>query len=304
VKRDSVLIVVSYFLVYIVWGSTYFFIRAAAQTLAPSLILAGRFLTGAILLTAMAWAKGALKQLPSLKEAAGSALLGVLLLLIANGLLTIAEKTIPSYVASLIGVCAPFLIAFFNFLFYRERISVIRIIGVLVGVIGIAVLLYDGTSLAGSLSLGVLLAFAGSIFWSLGTSGARALPKAKDVVVSTAIQMYVTGIVALVSAAVTLPDLGAAIRGGSAWSWFGVANLAVLSTLAFLAYNHLLVKEPTFRVSSYVFVNPLVAVTLGLATGEKATPYLLLAVPVVLVGIAFMVYGDVIRGKLKAKRTV
>lgn len=297
-RRESASILLSYAAVYIVWGSTYFFIRVAARTIPAPLILAMRFLAGALILIGIAWAKGALKRLPTLKEAAGSALIGIFLLLLGNGLTTIAEKTIPSYSASLVVACGPFFIAAFNFLFYRTTISVVRIGGAVLGLAGIAVLLYDGSFLAGTLSPGILMVLGGSLCWSLGTCLARALPKAKDVFVSTAIQMLMTGIVALILAAATLQDLGAAFRGGSAWSWFGVGYLAALGTLAIAAYNHLLVKEPTFRVSSYVFVNPLIAVALGLATGEKATPYLAWGIPVVLAGLAFMIYGDAIKDRL------
>lgn len=296
-KRETALIVLSYATVYIVWGSTYFFIKAAVHTIPAALILAMRFLSGALILGLISLSRGALRRLPTLRQAAGSALIGLFLLLLGNGFMTLAEKTIPSYMASLIVVCGPFFIAAFNLALYKVRVSAIRMSGVVVGIGGIALLLYDGASLTASFHPAVLLALAGCLFWSFGTSVARALPKAPDVFVSTAIQMLVTGLVALSFAAVSLPDLGAAFLGGSVWSWFSVGYLAVMGTLALVAYNTLLVMEPSFRVSSYVFVNPLIAVAVGLAAGEKATPYLPLGVPLVLTGLVLMLYGDAIRQK-------
>ena len=300
-RRETALVVLSYAVVYIVWGSTYYFIKEAVHTIPAPLILTVRFLSGALLLGAVAVFRGALRNPPTLRQIAGSALVGVLLLLLGNGFMTIAEKNIPSYMASLLVVCGPFYIAAFNFFLYRTKVSRIRITGVLVGIGGIAVLLYDGTSLIASLTPAVLIGLAGSLCWSFGTSVARALPKAQDVFLSTSIQMFVTGVAAFGLGAASLPDLGAAFRGGSAWSWFSVAYLAAMGTLALAAYNYLLVKEPSFRVSSYVFVNPLISVALGLAVGEKATPYLPLGIPLILAGLLLMLYGDAIRSWLASR---
>ncbi len=301
-KRETLVVLLCYALVYVVWGTTYYFIRAAVHTIPASLVVALRFLAGSALLAGLALAKGDFRKGLSWKQAGGSALLGVLLLLLGNGLLTIAEKTIPSYIASLIVVGGPFYIAAFNYLLFRTRISAIRIGGVLVGVAGIAVLLYDGTSLAGTFHPAVLIAVSGSLCWAFGTSVSRALPKAESVFVSTAIQMAVAGGVSLVSAFASVSDLGAAFRGVSPWSWFSVGYLAFMGTVTLVAYNHLLVKEPSFRISSYALVNPLIAVALGLAVGEKATPYLAFGVPLILGGLTLMLYGDPLRERLSARK--
>ncbi len=301
-KKDTLVVLLCYAMVYVVWGTTYYFIKAAVTTIPASLVVALRFLAGAVLLAGLALAKGEFRKGLSWKQAGGSALLGILLLLLGNGLLTIAEKTIPSYTASLIVVCGPFYIAAFNYLLFRTRISGIRMSGVLVGILGIAVLLYDGTSLAGTFHPAVLIAVSGSLCWAFGTSVSRALPKAESVFVSTAIQMTVAGGASLASAFASVPDLGEAFRGVSPWSWFSVAYLALMGTVTLVAYNHLLVKEPSFRISSYALVNPLIAVALGLAAGEKATPYLPFGVPLVLGGLTLMLYGDPIRARLSARR--
>lgn len=299
-KKERALIILCYAAVYLVWGSTYFFIRAAVHTIAPELVVALRFLFGAAILAAIAWRNGALKTLPSPKRAAGSALVGVLLLLLGNGLITFSEKLVLSYTISLIAACSPLFVALFNLLLYRQKVSLIRFLGVLIGVCGIGVFLYDGTSLAGSITPSVLIAFAGVLFFSFGTSSARALPKADDVFVSTAIQMAAAGVGALLIGLATNPEAVPSLARASAWSIFGVAYLAVMGSLTLAAYNYLLVKEPSFRVSSYGLVNPLIAVILGLAAGEQPTPYLAFGVPLVLAGLFLMLYGDSVKEKLSS----
>ena len=296
--KDKALIILCYATVYLVWGSTYFFIRAAVHSIAPELVVALRFLFGAAILAAIAWKNGALKKLPSPKEAAGSALVGIILLLLGNGLITLAEKWVLSYTISLIAACSPLFVALFNRFLYKQGISPIRFFGVVVGVCGIGVFLYDGTTLAGSLTPSVIIAFAGVLFFSFGTSAAKGIPKASDVFVSTAIQMLAAGGGALILALAANPESLEALPRATAWSAFSVAYLAVMGSLTLAAYNYLLVKEPSFRVSSYGLVNPLIAVVLGLAAGEQATPYLAFGVPLVLLGLYLMLYGDSAAKKL------
>lgn len=299
-KRDAAIIVLCYAMVYLVWGSTYFFIKAAVETIPAPLVVSFRFLSGSLILLFMAWRKGALKNLPSLREMLGSAALGILLLLLGNGLITIAEKNIPSYVASLIVACMPIYVALFNLLLYRAKISMLRFWGVIVGVAGIAFLLYDGKSVLGSLGPAVLIAILGALSWGLGTSAAKALSKAQDVFVSTMIQMIVAGIASFAIGIIGDPGILGALASASAWSFFSLAYLAVFGSLTLVAYNHLLVKEPSFRISSYSLVNPLIAVILGLVSGEMATPFLFFGVPLVLFGLVLMLYGDEILKKKKA----
>jgi drug/metabolite transporter (DMT)-like permease len=298
-RKDKALILFSYALVYIVWGSTYFFVKVAGTTIPAALVVALRFIVGSLILVLLAWKRGAFKQLPTLKEAAGSVLIGVFLLFLGNGLITIAVKTIPSYFASLIAACMPFYVAFFNFMLYRTKVSRIRFSGTFVGILGIGALLFNGTSLAGTLSPALLLAVAGALAWGFGTSIAAKLPKAKDPFLSTAIQMAAAGIGALCVGLAVDPSIFAKLGQTSSWSWFGVSYLAVIGSLAMVAYNHLLAHEPSFRISSYALVNPLIAVFLGLASGEQATPYLFLGVPLVLAGLALMLYGDALLERMR-----
>jgi len=298
-KKEQFLIIASYALVYIVWGSTYFFIRAAVQTIHPSVVVGVRFISGAFLLALLAWFRGGLRRVPPIKELLGAAVLGILLLLLGNGLVTIAEKSIPSWTASLVIACMPIYVAFFNFMLYRTKVSAIRLLGAFGGIAGVVLIFAPGNSLEAVFDRYILVALAGALFWGLGTSLAKKMTKPQDVLVSTSIQMLVAGIASLAIGMASGINPISSFSGASAWSIFSLAYLALLGALALVAYNHLLVHEPSFRVSSYSLVNPLIAVTLGLLTGEKATPLLAVGSPLVLAGLVFILYGDAI---LKAKK--
>ncbi len=300
-KRDTLLILLCYAMVYIVWGTTYFFIKAAVATIPAAFVVAWRFAAGALILAVLAAARGAFSPFPSLKECAGSAAIGIMLLLLGNGLLTEAERVIPSWVGSILIACMPIYVAFFNFLFYRTKISTIRIIGALVGLIGVSVSLYDGSSFGKGLGPAMLIGIAGALAWGLGTSAAKALPKAKDVFASTAIQMTAAALVSLMIGLAGGGDPIGALKAASPSSLFGLAYLSILGSLTLVAYNHLLVAEPSFRVSSYSLVNPVIAVFLGLAAGEKAAPYLAFGILPVLIGIALILYGDILLGRTARK---
>lgn len=294
-KKETILVVVSYALVYIVWGSTYFFIKAAVATIPPTLVVGFRFLFGSIMLAGIAWAKGGLKELPNIREVTGAAVLGVLLLLLGNGLITISERTIPSWMASVVIACMPIYVAFFNVLLYRTKVSGIRLAGAVAGVVGVGLLLFQGTTNEAPIGMALALAVLGALSWGFGSSLAKAIRKPKDVLVSTAIQMLVAGSVALGIGAGSGVNIVSALSLASAWSIFSLAYLALLGGLTLVAYNHLLVAEPSFRVSSYSLVNPLIAVMLGMASGEKASRFFAIGSPLVLLGLVIILYGDAIK---------
>lgn len=302
-KRSTLLLVLSYGLVYLVWGSTYFFIKAAVSTLPPALVVAGRFLFGSLILAGLARLKGGLRRIPAARELAGAAVLGVLLLLLGNGLVTLAQRQLPSWVSSVVIACMPIYVAFFNLVLYRQKISFVRLAGALAGIVGVGLIL-AGRDLA-SLAFGpaIFIVVAGAMCWGLGTALARVLPKPADVLASTSIQMLVAGTVSLGIGLAGGLDVGAAFSAASPWSLAALVYLILAGALAMVAYNHLLTVEPSFRVSSYSLVNPLIAVSLGLASGEPATPWLAFGAPLVLVGIVAILYGDILFAKIMERKS-
>jgi drug/metabolite transporter (DMT)-like permease len=301
-KKRTALVILCYITLYIVWSSTYFFIKQSVETIPPFFVVAVRWIVGGILLLGFSAARGKLKAFPAPKEILSALLLGTLLLLLGNGLLSYAEVKIDSYIAALLASSTPILVTIFDRLVIGKRLTPLRIAAVLVGFAGVALLLYDGSSLASSLNSSVLIGLAGVVSWGFATSLGHRMPVSKDNTVNSGIQMLFVGFASLVISLLSEPAPRVFLPGVSAASLFGVAYLAIVGSLAFVAYTYLIANEPAERVVSYALVNPALALFLGLALGnETATPLLFAGFPLILVGLVIMLYGEKLSGMIQKK---
>ena len=292
-KRQRGLVIASYAAIYVVWGSTYFFIRQSVLTIPPMWVMAIRWLVGGGLLLGVAAARGALKTPPSPRSVLASIVLGVLLLLLGNGAITIAERNVDSYIAALLASSTPLIVAVFDSLLLRKTLTAWRILGVVFGIAGVAVLVYNGASLRSTLNASVLIGAGGIVCWGLATSLGHRFPVSGDTTLNSGIQMLFVGIVSLLVCVVIGPPPGHVLASASTVSVLGVLYLAVVGSAAFSAYTYLVAVEPAERLVSYALVNPIIALVLGLWLGaESPTPFLAVGVPIALVGLAFMLYGE------------
>ena len=303
-KKVSLMIIICYAAIYLVWGSTYFFIKIAVETIPPFYIIGFRFLFGGSLFLIISLITGRLKPLPKITEILSSILLGTLLLIGGNGLITIAEKEVDSYLVALIIASTPLIVAFFNRFIFRIRISIIRIIGILIGVSGVGLLLYDGHSLASSLKPEIIMVIGGLLSWGFATSLGHRMEVPGDNFVNSGIQMLFVGVVSIIGVSISHPPLAEIYRYFSLRSLIGVLYLAVVGSLAFGAYNYLISHEPSIRIVSYSFVNPIIAVLLGFFIGdEKAVPFLIVGLPFILCGLFLMLYGEHVLNYIKKKKS-
>ena len=294
-KKQLSLILLSYATVYLVWGGTYLFIRLAVRTIPPFYVVGLRFLTGGILFLLIALLSGRMKRMPTGKEIAASVFLGTFLLLGGNGLVTLAEKKVDSYLAALVISSTPMAVALFDLLLIGKKLSLVGWLGILAGMAGVFTLLYDGTSFALSFTPEILLVIAGLGSWAFATSLGHRIKVYPDVFVNSGIQMIFVGAVCLLVLQATQPLTLQQVSSFSALSITGLAYLAVIGSAAFVAYNFLIKNEPAIRVVSYAFVNPIIALFLGLAVaGETARPFLAPGVVLILLGLFAMLYGDVL----------
>ena len=301
-SRDTLKTVVAYLAVYIVWGSTYFFIKMALESFPPYPIVGLRFTAGGILLLAIGFASGKGRRL-SLPAILSAMLLGALLLLGANGLVTIAEQRVDSYIVALVMSIVPLSVASFDRFLFGITITWMRLGGILIGFCGVAFLLYDGRSLHGSLGLHTVMVLAAMLLWSFGTSLAHRLPLPADSRINSGIQMLFSGLVSIAIALLTGHTPATVFASVSLRSLLGLAYLGFVGSLAIMAYAYLLVHEPSIRIVSYALVNPGIAVLLGfLFAGETASPYLAVGFPMILIGLAIMLYGELLLRRLKGRK--
>ena len=256
--------------VYIIWGSTYLGIELAGETMPPFFGAAVRFLVaGMLMLGIVAWRRGSDALRLTRGEAASAAFVGVLLPG-ANSLLFLTEKQVPIGLASLIIASIPLWVVLLR-LAARERPDLISTLGLLVGFAGIAVLVRPG---GGSGSLGyLLLTVLAAFLWAFGSFLSPRLPVPRDAFAATAYEMLAGGVVLCTAALIAYSPGELNPVHYSARSIFGLVYLIVAGSLVgYSAYAWLLANAPIAQVSTYAYVNPVIAIALGaIVLGESIT---------------------------------
>ena len=275
-------------IVYILWGSTYLGIELAGETMPPFLAAGIRFtLAGALMLGLVAWRRGPGVLRLTRRELAASAVVG-LLLTGANSLLFLTERQVPIGLASLIIAAIPLWIVLLRFA-ARERPDLVSVAGLLSGFAGIALLVRPGGG-SGSLFY-LLLTVVGSLMWAFGSFFSPRLPVPRDAFAATAYEMLAGGIMLLVVALVAYSPRELSPAQWSGRSIFGLAYLIVLGSLVgYSAYAWLLANAPLGQVSTYAYVNPVVAIALGaLVLGQAISLRIVAGAALILAAVALVV---------------
>jgi len=293
IKNLSLKIVFCYLAIYIVWGSTYLFIKISVETMPTFYLVGGRFFLGGLFFLLICLASGKLKKLPSPIELLSTLFLGTFLCLLGNGFVSMGEKSVDSYLAALIVSSTPFVVAMFNALFFRQLPSISHIFGMLFGITGVALILYNGSSLSFSLTPGTYMVIAGLFCWAFATSLGHRMKVPSNNLVNSGFQMFFAGAIGLIISAIVYPPAQTIIPSISLKSWIGLAYLTVPGAAAFYCYSYLIKNEPSSRVVSYAIVNPPIAVLLGILIGrEKPAQFLFWGLPLILIGLILMLYGS------------
>ena len=279
---------VALWIVYIVWGSTYLGIELAGETI-PALFGAGvRFtIVGVIVCGIVIWRRGLRALKVRRVELASAALVG-LLLPGANSILFLTEQKVPIGLTSLIIASVPLWVLLFR-LAAGERPDRIASLGLLVGFVGIVVLVRPG---GGSGPLGyLLLTVVAAISWALGSFLSPRIPVPRDALVATGYETLVGGLVlGLIGLATTSPSR-LDPSGWSSRSIFGLVYLILIgSVVGYTAYAWLLANAPIAQVSTYAYVNPVIAIALGvIVLDETVTARIIAGAVLILIAVAIVV---------------
>ena len=277
--------------VYIVWGSTYLAIRVAVETLPPLLHASVRFLVAGSVMYLVLLLRGGPKRVRvSPAQLGASAIVGTSLLLGGNGLVAIAEQDVPSGLAALIIASVPLWVVVLRAIF-GDRVSRGTLVGVVGGFAGVGILVLSGGAAGGAETEGVLLLVLASVAWATGSFCSARLPLPGDPFVSTAVQMLCGGFVLGVAAVLSGELSGLDLKSFSVASMMAVAYLVIAGSLAaFTAYTWLLKNAPISKVSTYAYVNPVVAVFLGwLILAEEITVPIVAGAAIIVAAVAFIV---------------
>lgn len=296
VGPSRAMIILAFAAVYLIWGSTYLAIRYAIETLPPFLMAGTRFLVaGSLLFT---WAIVRQREaLPTFSQWRRALVVGVLLLLCGNGGVTWAEKYIPSGLAALLVATEPLWVVLLNWITTRHRPNVKVLVGVLVGLVGVAILVGDrlNTGTAEVMNLvGAAVIMLASLAWAGGSVYSNRRPICGSTTMSSGMQMLAGGCLLFVLG-LTTGDLGRLNIAQTSWTSI-IAFLYLIvfgALLAFTAYSWLLRNVSPASAATYAYVNPAVAVFLGwLIAGEPLSIRMLFAGAVIVVSVVLITtYG-------------
>lgn len=280
-------IILAFAAVYLLWGSTYLAIRFAIETLPPFLMAGTRFMTaGAILFT---WAKFNGEKLnTSWPQWRRAFLIGALLLLCGNGGVTWAEKYIASGLAALLVATEPLWVVVLNWAWTRNRPNAKVLFGVLIGLVGVALLVGGGLNHGNRVSTmtfaGAVVVLLSAFAWATGSVYSSRKPIKATTLLAAGMQMLAGGSLLFVFGLVT-GDVKRLNFAGMSWLSLGAFGYLFVfgSLVGFTAYSWLLRHVTPARAATYAYVNPVVAVFLGwLLASEPLTSRMLLAAAVII----------------------
>lgn len=278
-------------IVYVVWGTTYLAIRVMVDTLPPLLSTAIRFLVaGGAYYMWLRVRKGRAFVSVTTKQFVGAAIVGIALLVGGNGLVTIAEQTVPSGLAALLIASVPLWVVVMRRL-TGERVPLATSIGIATGFAGVALLVLPGARPDGASTQGVVLLLIAPVLWAGGSFLAGRIEMPANPFVSTSYQMLAGGLAALLIATAR-GELGdVRFEELSAASLLALGYLIVVgSWVAFTAYVWVLQNAPISKVATYAYVNPVIALGLGsVLLGEHLTSTMVLAAVVIVASVAAIV---------------
>lgn len=273
----------------LIWGTTYLGIRVSLETMPPALMGGLRWLAAsALLLVYLAVRR---EPLPPPSRWGSIALLGFLLLGLGNGGVVVAEQWVPSGLAAILVAGSPFWMAAIEAMLPDgERIRPITILGLLTGFAGILILVWPDLSLEGTgrgLLAGVIAIQIASLGWSLGSSYSRRQRRSENVLATTALQMLAGGII--LTAIGTVRGEWAALHFTVRTGWTFAYMCTVGGIGGFVAYTYALRHLPVSFVSLYAYINPIIAVALGIVLlDEPFDSRMAIAAALVLAGVAIV----------------
>ena len=251
-------------IVYVVWGSTYLAIRVVVETMPPLLTGGVRHvIAAAIIAILLVLRRGSGSLRLTRGEWMGAGFVGLALLLGGNGLVMLGERDVPSALTALLVAVVPLWVVVLRRLF-GERVAMGTAFGVIAGFVGVAVLILP-QGLGGDVALvGMLLVVLAGLSWSIGSFFSKRVALPHDPLASTGAQMLVGGLGLLVVGALA-GEIGLAqFERFSPASLVSLVYLIVFgSVVAYTAYTWALLHASVSRVSTYAYVNPVVAMVLG-----------------------------------------
>lgn len=281
--------------VYVVWGSTYLAIRVLVEADIPPFLGMGlRFLVAGILMLGYLWLRHGRERIRiSRRELRGAAVMGLLLLVLGNAMVAVAEQTVPSGLAALVVAAISLWFVLLQ-VAGGERPPALTWVGVLVGLAGVAVICVPRGGIEGVEAWGIGILLFGTISWAFGSYFSPRLGLPRNALVASAYEMLAGGVMLMVVSAAAGEFGELHVSAVPAKGWLALVYLIVLgSLLGYTAYGYLLANAPLSLVGTYAYVNPVVAVLLGWAIlAEPVTGIVLAGGALVVGGVVLVMNGE------------
>lgn len=286
-------VVVAFAAIYLIWGSTYLAILFAVETLPPFLMAGVRFLTAGGLM--YGWVRLRGEPPPSRLEWRSAAIVGAFLLLGGNGGVVWAEQRVASGLAALLVATVPLWMVLIEWLSGGPRPRGRVVAGIAIGFLGLGILVGPAELLGGRAAdrLGAGVLVLASLSWAAGSVVSRRVRLPASPWLGTGMEMAAGGALLLLLGTLTGEWTRLDLAAASSRSLYAVLYLIVFGSLiGFTAYIWLLRHVEIARVSTYAYVNPVVAVLLGWAlAGEQLSLRIALAAAVIVAGVVFITTG-------------
>lgn len=287
---------------YIVWGSTYLAIRFAVETLPPFLHSGIRFLISGLIL--LIWRRMAGDPAPTKRQWISTGIVGTALLLGGNGLVGWAEQRVPSGIAALMVSMSPLWLVLFEALRPNGvKPSWRGILGLLIGFGGVFLLIgpenFNGASATQFDTLGTIALLFAALLWSIGSIFSKTADMPKSSLLATGMEMMAGAAALFIVSAASGELNGFSFASVSMRSWLGLIYLIFIGSLVgFVSYGWLLQNAPISLMSTYAYVNPVVAVFLGSwLAGEIITARILLAAGVIIGSVIVINSGRTLKAE-------
>lgn len=291
-ERTQWTVLLAFAAIYIIWGSTYLAILVAIKDIPPFMMSAVRFLTAGLLL--LGWCVAKKEPKPTLQAIGKNTICGILMLFGGTVSVTWAEQYLSSGLAAIIVTSLPFWFVLLDkkqWSYYFSNKMIIA--GLLIGFAGVAILVSFGketngiTGGTGKQLTAILSIIAGGIAWTIGSLYSKYRPASNSLLMNGSIQLLATGVFTGIVSIAVGEHQDMVWTQVSVDSWLALLYLITMgSIVAYLSYLYLLKIRPAAQVSTYVYVNPIVALLLGaLVASEPITWLQVIALAVILSGV-------------------
>lgn len=289
ISKKSVLILLAFFSIYAIWGSTYLLNKIAVTQLPPFFIASIRFtIAGTLVFTIAKFMKLNLRITKA--QLFNCCIAGFLFLVYGNGVFIWALKYVDSGFAALEASTQPLFVLLLMRLVDGKKMQKKSLIGVSLGILGMYLLVSQKTLITNNESLlGMLMIMTCVLSWSYGSVFVAKANLPKNFFVSTAYQMMFAGIILAISSLIFKENWVAPIYWSLDVKWSVILLIIFGGVIAFTAFNYLLKEVSTEKVSTSAYVNPIIAIILGwYVLDEVITLQTLVAACILLTGVYFI----------------